>query len=127
MVCRNEWRASVGVGMAIVGIVVFGSISTVLAQGTPKSTSTPSAEQIAKAKITYQVIESEGGGYGYDVFVDGKKLIHQTNIPGQPGVAGFRKKEDSRRVAELVVRKLKNKELPPSITDDELRRLKVID
>jgi hypothetical protein len=96
----------------------LGPVSTISAQ---------SAEKIAKANITYKVISVEKGGYGYDVFVDGKKLIHQTNIPGQPGVAGFKKKEDSKRVAELVVRKLKNRELPPSVTEQELRQLKVID
>jgi len=105
-------------GLSIVLMAFFGPIATVSAQ---------SAEQVAKAKITYEVISSPGGGYGYDVFVDGKKLIHQTNIPGQPGIAGFKNKDESKRVAELVIRKLKNKELPPSITTEELRRLKVID
>jgi hypothetical protein len=122
-ISNSKKRASLG--LLFVTIAFFGSISTISAQGASKPK--PSAEQVAKANITYEVISVEAGGYGYDVFVDGKKLIHQTNIPGQPGVAGFRKKEDSRRVAELVIRKLKNKELPPSVTEDELRQLKVIE
>jgi len=116
-----------GIGLLLV-VAFFGSISVASAQGATQPTSSmPSAEQLAKGNITYEVISVQEGGYGYDVFVDGKKLIHQTNIPGQPGVTGFKSKEDSRRVAELVVRKLKNKELPPSVTEQELRQLKVID
>jgi hypothetical protein len=87
----------------------------------------PGEEQLAKANITYQVFFDQQRGYGYDVFVDGKKLIHQPNIPGLAGTAGFRTKDDSERVAELVIRKMKNNEMPPAITEQELRQLKVID
>jgi len=104
------------VGGLIVVIAFFCSISTISAQ-----------EQTKPVDLTYKVIVAEGGGYGYDIYKDGRKLIHQPNIPGQPGMAGFKKKEDSRRVAELVIKKIKNKEMPPSITTEELRQLKVID
>lgn len=83
--------------------------------------------QLDKANLTYKVIPSDGGGYGYDVFADGKPVIHQTTIPGQPGAAGFKKKSDAGKVAKLVIRKLKNKEIPPAITGEELRKLKVIE
>lgn len=114
------------VGELIVVMAFFGSFSTVFGQAATKPASMPTAEQVAKARITYEVIEGQEG-YGYDIYMDGKKLIHQPYIPGIAGTAGFRKKEDSQRVAELVIRKLKNKEMPPAVTEQELRQLKVID
>lgn len=124
--CSNCLRIA-GIGGLFTVIAFFSSISTISAQSVTKPTSKPSADDIARANITYEVIRGEGGGYGYDVYADGRKLIHQPNIPGQPGMAGFKKKEDSKRVAELVIKKIKNKELPPSVTTEELRQLKVID
>lgn len=126
MVWRYDRLSKISVGGLIFLIAFFSSISKIYAQVTTPP-SMPSAEQIAKANITYKIISSEGGGYGYDVFVDGKKLIHQPNIPGRPGVAGFKNREDSKRVAELVIKKMKSKEMPPAVTDEELRQLKVID
>ena len=122
MVRHVDTRGWLCLSLMVTSIAVFGQISVIFAQG-----KMPSAEQIAKANITYVVVVAEGGGYGYDVFADGRKLIHQSTIPGQPGTLGFKTKSDSRKVAELVIRKLRNKEIPPAITDEELRKLKVID
>jgi hypothetical protein len=127
MVYRVDSCKSVCLSVLVLSIAVFGQISTTFAQESAKTGSMPTAEQLAKSNITYVVIVVEGGGYGYDVFADGKKLIHQPTIPGQPGTAGFKTKSDSKKVAELVIRKLKNKEIPPAVTEDELRKLKVID
>jgi hypothetical protein len=126
MVWRHQSREMTNVLLSVVAIALFGSISTVFGQVTSKPSSMPTAEQLAKADITFKVI-SVDKGYGYDVYVDGKKLIHQPNIPGRPGMAGFTKKEDSQRVAELVVRKLKNNQIPPAITEEELRQIKFIE
>jgi hypothetical protein len=114
-------------GAIFLTMAFFGEISEVYAQDAAKGGSMPSAEQIVKANLTYRVIVAEGGGYGYDVFADKKKLIHQPTIPGQPGISGFKRKSDSEKVAQLVIRKLKNKQIPPAVTEEELRELKVID
>jgi len=120
-------RRPVSLPVLIVSIAFFGQISAIFAQETAGKAKLPSADEIAKSNITYNIIVSEGGGYGYDVFTDGIKIIHQPTIPGQPGITGFRTKSDSEKVAELVIRKLKNRETPPAITEEELKKLKVID
>src|SRR5205085_10393751 len=121
MMCRSHSASIAGKELLFVAIVIFGGISTTFAQ------SAPSADKVAKANLTYKVIDAEGGGYGYDIFIDGKLFIHQPGIPGQPGITGFRKKSDSEKVAALVIKKLKSKEMPPAITKEELQQLKVID
>lgn len=125
MVCSYERRGCWCLSLMFVAMAFFSPISTIFAQELNQS-SPLSAEQVARADISFKVISVEGG-YGYDIYVDGKRMIHQAHIPGIAGVAGFRTKEDSQKVAELVIRKLKNKEMPPTITEEELRKLKVID
>lgn len=65
-------------------------------------------------------------GWGYDIFVDAKKYIHQPMIPGIAGVAGFRTEDQARKVADLVVKKIKKNIIPPSVSTDELDSLGVL-
>jgi hypothetical protein len=123
----RPFRNGAYLGVLFLTVAFFGEISKISAQDTAKSNSLPTAEQLSNANLTYKVITAEGGGYGYDVFADGKRLIHQPTIPGQPGISGFKKKSDSEKVAQLVIRKLKNREIPPAVTEEELKALKVIE
>jgi hypothetical protein len=127
MVCHVVSRERVCLSLFVIAIVFFGEISMTYAQESAKAGNMPSADKIAKSDITYAVVAAEGGGYGYDIFTDGRKLIHQPTIPGRPGTSGFRKESDAKKVAELVVRKLKKREIPPAVTEAELKKLKVID
>ena len=63
--------------------------------------------------------------YGYDIYDDNHKLIHQPSIPGLPGNDGFKTKADALKVAQLVCDKLKNGEMPPSVSLKEMKQLKV--
>jgi len=55
-----------------------------------------------------------------------KKIIHQGSIPGMPGNEGFKSKSSAKKVALLVIEKLKKGEMPPSVTPEELKNLKVL-
>ena len=63
--------------------------------------------------------------WGYDIYVNGRKFIHQPRIPGLSGKRGFTNKTDAQRVANLVEGKIKNHINPPCITTDELDSLGV--
>jgi len=52
-------------------------------------------------------------------------LIHQASIPGIPGNDGFKAKSDAKKVALLVIEKLKKGEMPPTVTLDEMKKLNV--
>ncbi len=81
----------------------------------------------AQDKITYRVIPLPDRTFGYDIFVNGKRLIHQPHIPALPGKTGFSTKEKAGKVAEFVVRKIRRHEIPPTVTVDDLRKMKVFD
>ncbi|HIO68683.1 MAG TPA: DUF4907 domain-containing protein [Flavobacteriales bacterium] len=65
-------------------------------------------------------------GWGYDIFLNGKKYIHQTTIPSMSGTSGFASKADATIVGDLVVGKLERNEMPPSVTPEELDSLGVV-
>lgn len=75
---------------------------------------------------TYLILQSNNGTWCYDIYKDKKILIHQTSIPGIPGNDGFKNKSDAKKVALLVIEKLEKGEMPPSVTTNEMKRLKVL-
>jgi hypothetical protein len=80
----------------------------------------------ANAKITVKIIPSVNNTFGYDIFVDGKLLVHQPHIPAVPGNKGFATKEKAKKVADFVVKKIRSNEMPPTITVDNLNKLGVL-
>ena len=64
-------------------------------------------------------------GFGYNVLVDGKIFVHQPSIPSIPGNQTFSSKEKAELVANLVMLKLKNNIMPPSVSKNELDSLQI--
>lgn len=86
----------------------------------------PSGESFKGSAISYRIINAANNTYCYDIYVDGKLTIHQPGIPGLPGNEGFKTKEQAAKVAELVIEKIKNGEMPPTVTEKELKQLGAI-
>jgi len=80
----------------------------------------------ANAKISIKVIPSVNKTFGYDILVSGRPLIHQPSIPGLPGNDGFTSRERAQKVAEFVVKKIRNNEMPPTVTIDDLKKMNVL-
>jgi hypothetical protein len=85
----------------------------------------PEPSAYLSTKLTYKIIAVPKHTYGYDVFADGRLMIHQTSAPALPGNTGFKTKEDASKVALLVIEKIKKGEMPPTISTDEMKKLKV--
>jgi len=73
-----------------------------------------------------KIFSNTDGSYGYDILKESKILIHQENIPGQAGLKGFQKKDDAKKVAVLVIKKLSQGKMPPTVSHEELQQLKII-
>lgn len=86
-----------------------------------------------KSEITVDVfkvdsLESNGsGGWGYDILINGKLYIHQPIIPGVQGNRVFSSEEKAREAGELIVTKIRNNILPPSVTVEELDNKGLLD
>lgn len=73
--------------------------------------------------LIYTIIPVNNNQYGYDIFVNGRLRIHQPSIPGQPGNTGFKTKTDAKKVALFVMDKINKGNMPPSVTQKELKSL----
>jgi len=99
------------------------------AEGVPVQAETTTASfprTPTTATITHRIIDAPNGTYGYEILADGKLLVRQTNIPGQPGNAGCVTKTDAEKLATLVAVKVKRGEMPPTVTKEELQQLSII-
>lgn len=85
-----------------------------------------------KAGIKIQVFrndttgDSSLGGYGYTIFMQNARYIHQPNIPAVNGNRGFSSAENAEKTGELTAYKIRNNIMPPSITVKELDSLGVL-
>ena len=73
--------------------------------------------------IKSSIFKSEYGGFGYDIKIDGKLLVHQPNVPVINNYRGFATVQEARNIAALVVLKIKNNEVPPTLTATEIDSL----
>jgi hypothetical protein len=76
-----------------------------------------------KQQVTYKLIQAEGQGFGYEIFVDNHLFIHQPVIPCVAGNKGFRTTGDARKTALLVISKIRKGLIPPSVTVSEMQKL----
>jgi len=92
----------------------------------PAQAQFPSGEAYKKANITYSLTPTVNNTWGYVISVDNKPTIIQPAKPGMSGNEGFRTKAGAESVAKLVIQKMKKGEMPPTITIDEMKKLKAI-
>lgn len=78
------------------------------------------------AAITHRIIDAPNGTFGYEILADGKLLVRQTNVPGQPGNSGCATKAEAEKLASLVADKVKRGQMPPTVTKEELQQLSII-
>ncbi len=83
-------------------------------------------EQMKDAKIQYLISRSENGGFGYYIFIDGQLLVDQKTIPAIQGNHAFHTNEDAEKVAQFVIEKIKQGYLPPTLTKDDIKELKIV-
>jgi hypothetical protein len=65
-------------------------------------------------------------GWGYDIFLNDVLKIHQPHIPVVQGIQGFKSAYDAELVAKKVIEKLDAGIMPPTLSEQELRELGVI-
>jgi len=86
----------------------------------------PAASTYAHSNLTYTIIDAPNNTFCYDVYAEGRLMIHQSSAPGLPGNEGFKTQEDAAKVAEMVMYKISKGEMPPTVSIDEMKQLGVI-
>lgn len=84
---------------------------------------TSAAPDISASTISHRIIDAPNGTYGYEILMDGKLFVRQTNIPGRPGVEGCPTRQQAEDLAALVVDKIRSGAMPPTVSAEELKSL----
>jgi hypothetical protein len=80
----------------------------------------------ANANLQTEVIANKDGTFGYRILLNRSPIIAQPNIPGLPGNAGFTDSVKAQKTANLILHKIRNNIMPPSVTVEELDSLGVL-
>jgi hypothetical protein len=89
-------------------------------------TKSSAADTNKKVSYTYTIISAANNTWCYDIYKEKRLLIHQPSVPGMPGNKGFKTKGYAEKVARLVIEKIKKGEMPPTVTIEEMKNLKVL-
>ena len=90
-----------------------------------KQTINSSNTQNQEYNIRSQIFRTRTG-WGYDIYINGKKYIHQPAIPGISGIRSFSTREKAKKTAEFVCSKIRENIIPPSVSSEELDSLGVL-
>lgn len=71
----------------------------------------PPSTRFANNKITYKIISAANNTFCYDIFIDGKLMIHMPSLTGAANGEGFKTKAEAEKTAALLIKKIKNGEL----------------
>ncbi|MEW6470236.1 MAG: DUF4907 domain-containing protein [Bacteroidota bacterium] len=98
-----------------------------------KETKKPAPNPYANSVIEVRVFNNDtvkqdvkSTGYGYDIYIDGQRYIHQYSIPAMPGNNGFKTPEAARKAGEFIAHKVRNNIMPPAVSPQELDSIGVL-
>jgi hypothetical protein len=72
-------------------------------------------------KYDYHVFHAQKG-WGYDILVDDRRIIHQEEIPVIPEARGFESREQAEKTASIIINKLEQNKLP-TLTKFEIEQV----
>lgn len=75
--------------------------------------------------VYYKVFQIGENRWGYDIYIDNKRFIHQDKIPAVSGNQAFKTEQDAAKMAQFVLEKLKTMEYP-TVTVKELKGLNIV-
>jgi hypothetical protein len=77
---------------------------------------------------TFEVKNDAGTseGWGYDIYIDSARTIHQPTIPAIEGIHSFKTKSDAERTGTFAMNKMKSSGSFPTLTMHELDSLGVL-
>jgi hypothetical protein len=113
----------------IVAFLLFIAMQTT-AQPLSKETHQKNVPKVAnqatgKSQLRYVIINNGKNSFGYDILDRNRIIIHQPLVPGLQGNKGFITKEDAAKVARLVIEKINKNIMPPTITQQDFKSLKI--
>ncbi len=107
----------------IIIVVVFLAVIVGGALYLDKNKKEETVNPYADSVVTTTILTNSDGTFGYDILIDGNIYVHQPTKPAVGGNTGFATEAEAQYVAELVISKIKNNMLPPSVTPEEIKSM----
>lgn len=99
-------------------------MDSIIESKVPKTVADSNTSQFVAS--TYKNKSGDGPeGYGFDIYRDGKKMIHQNAIPAIQGNKAFTTEEEAKAVAALMLYKVSKGIIPPIVSLEDLDSLGV--
>jgi hypothetical protein len=86
---------------------------------------TANIKKAAATQLQYFIIKADSVTYGYSIYANGNLYIQQTTIPAMAGSMGFNDTLSAATIAKLTIQKIKQGEMPPTITTDDLKKANI--
>jgi len=78
----------------------------------------------SKSKLEAKTLfTSSGNLMGFEIYADGKMIFSQTQIKGVEGSRGFTSKDQTLKIADIVIQKLKQGKQPSVVTLQEAQSI----
>ncbi len=81
-------------------------------------------KMVNQPDVKVEIFKADSG-WGYDIYLNQQKYIHQDIIPSVPKHYGFKSEADAKKTADFVASKIRRNIIPPSVTPQELDSLGV--
>ena len=101
-----------------------GNESSNTSTGSPplETPTTIDSSQVATPlNLRIQTFQNEDQSWGYDVYLNEKRYIHQPHQPAVGGKEGFKTEAHAQQVAAIVEEKIRKGIMPPSVTPEEVQ------
>ena len=82
-------------------------------------------KRAAKTQFQYFIIKADSSSFGYSIYADGNLYIQQNTIPSVAGAKGFSDINSAIKTAQLIIKKIKQGEMLPTITIKDLKKISV--
>lgn len=103
------------------GLVGDSVIKDSLLQSGPDTLQSPEITVITYRNDTVPGVELTG--WGFDLYKNGKRFIHQPTVPVVRGNSGFATEDQAQRAGQLVSEKIRSGVMPPSLDESDLKAL----
>lgn len=97
--------------------------TTAQAPASAPPTAPADSSVVAEVNYRYELITAPENTFGYDIFKGDAMFIHQPHVPGMPGVKGFAREDQARKAAELMITKMKQGIVPPTLSEEEITEI----
>lgn len=84
----------------------------------------PSPDDKLPIELKLVKLSASGNEWGYDIYVDHKRFIRQDRVPAVDGFHTFVSKEEARKVAKIVIEKIKQGKVP-MVSQGEINSLNI--